>query len=169
MFTVNIVASCSPVEWRRRHTPPLIQNFGAAIFRRFFPPRLFLCDSRCKWTPIPPCNRKTGLWFYLKIWAGVELNVVCWCCFWGGFFLSTAGIVWPPVGSLLSPPPQSVRGPATMAVGSLARRRCAQQLWMFFKSIHFFSFSFVDILKWSNNKTIVSIWRSWCMIQNLFH
>lgn len=38
MFTVNIVASCSPVEWRRRHTPPLIQNFGAAIFRRFFPP-----------------------------------------------------------------------------------------------------------------------------------
>lgn len=134
MFTVNVVASCG-VE-KETHTP-FNTKLWSSDFRRFFP-LLFLYDSRCKWTPIPPYNRKTVLWFYLKGREWVELNVAC-SCFSSGFVLCplTPPFVWPPVGSLLSPKPQSVRGPAIMAVGSLEGVAAHGNYDYFQKSIHF--------------------------------
>lgn len=72
------------VEWRRRHTPPLTQNFGAAIFRRFFPTLLFLFTILvANGQRFRHVTGRLGCgWFYLYEREWVEPHVVC-SCLWG--------------------------------------------------------------------------------------
>lgn len=153
MFTVKIVASCG-VE-KETHTPFNTKLWSSEFLGCSFP-LLFLYDSRCKWTPIPPCNRKNGLWFYLK-GRGVELNALR-SCFWNVFVC-----VCPLLLLCDRPLDRCCRRSRSRFV---ALRSWLLVLWkaslrtaiMILFQKH--PLSFVGILKSSINKTIISIWSS---------
>lgn len=81
MFTVNIVFSSSPVEWRTRHTPPLIQNFGPGILGTFFLYESLVLVANGPRSRHVPQDRGSVLF---KGEDGVKINAI-WCYLHGRY------------------------------------------------------------------------------------